>query len=173
MSKAIFLDRDGVINKDTHYVNCVEDFHIFPKVKDAILLLKQAGYKIFVVTNQGGIEKGFLTHEDLDKIHGCLLGEIPEINDIRYADNYYDFNRKPNPGMIYDLAYMHKINIGESWMVGDRFTDIQAGLNAGCRTALVVNNLQESFKAHDKAHIFGDSLYEVAIQILKRDGFLL
>lgn len=172
MNKAIFLDRDGVINKNTHYVNCVEDFHILPKVKDALMLFKQAGYKIFVVTNQGGIEKGFLTIGDLFKITDKMFEKLPEINDWNYCPEYNSFDRKPNPGMIYTLANEHEIFTSESWMVGDMATDIEAGLRAGCKTALVVNNIQESFKANGKAHIIGDSLYQVAIEILQREGYL-
>lgn len=172
MNRAIFLDRDGVINKNTHYVNCVEDFHILPKVKDALMLFKQAGYKIFVVTNQGGIEKGFLTHEDLEEMHDYMKKQLPEIDSIHYCAVYNSFNRKPNPGMIYQHALSYDIFLNESWMIGDMFTDIQAGLRAGCKTALVVNNIQESFKASGKAHIIGDSLYQVAIEILQREGYL-
>jgi D-glycero-D-manno-heptose 1,7-bisphosphate phosphatase len=170
VNKAIFLDRDGVINKNTHYVNCIENFHILPKVKDALQLLEQAGYKIFVVTNQGGIEKGFLTHLDLHEIHDEMLKYLPEINDIIYCPDYNSFNRKPNPGMILGLALDYQIATGKSWMIGDMATDIQAGENAGCKTALVVNNIQESFKC--KPNIIGDSLYQVTVMILENEGYL-
>lgn len=172
MSKAIFLDRDGVINENTHYVNCLDDFHILPKVSDALKLFKQAGYKIFVVTNQGGIEKGFLTHEDLVEIHTKMLEELPEIADIRYCPDYDSFYRKPNPGMIYDLALSHKIITADSWMIGDMFTDIQAGINAGCKTAMVVNNVQESIKASNIANVMTNSLYNAAIEILTLEGYM-
>lgn len=172
MNKAIFLDRDGVINKNINYVNCIEDFHILPGVKDALQLFKQAGYKIFVVTNQGGIEKGFLTELDLYEIQDKMLEELPEIDDYRFCPSYNSFGRKPNPGMIYDLGSIHEIYTGKSWMIGDMVTDIEAGINAGCKTALVVNNIQESIKASGKANIMGDSLYQVAIMILEIEGHL-
>src|SRR5690554_3876979 len=172
MNKAIFLDRDGVINSNIGYVNTVDDFHILPKVKDALKLLKQAGYKLIVVTNQGGIDKGYLTYEDLDEIHNKMLEELPEIDGIFYCSVYNSFRRKPMPGMILDACIAHQIIPINSWMVGDRITDIEAGLNAGCKTALVINNIQESIKAHGKAHIMADSLYEVAIEILQREGYL-
>ena len=172
MGKAIFLDRDGVINKNTHYVNCLEDFHILPKVKDALMLFQQAGYKIFVVTNQGGIEKGFLTIEDVEEIHDYMLKQLPEIDDIEYCGQYISFGRKPNPGMIYHLARLHEVYTGQSWMIGDMFTDIQAGINAGCKTALVVNDIKESFKASGKANVIADSLYQAAVMILELEGYL-
>lgn len=172
MAKAIFLDRDGVINKNTHYVNSVDEFEILPGVHDALKLFKQAGYKIFIVTNQGGIEKGFLTSDDLDEIHGYMQDKLPEIDDIQFCPNYNSFRRKPNPGMIFALAYHHEIFTSESWMIGDMESDIIAGIRAGCKTALVVSNIQESFKAHNKANIMGDSLYEVAISILGAEGYI-
>jgi D-glycero-D-manno-heptose 1,7-bisphosphate phosphatase len=170
--KAIFLDRDGVINKNNHYVNCIDDFEILPRVREALKLFKQAGYKIFVVTNQGGIEKGFLTEEDLQEIHYHMKQQLPEIDDIQYCPNYNSFYRKPFPGMIYELALDHEIILSESWMIGDLFTDIQAGLRAGCKTGMVVGNIQESIRAHGQAHVMADSLYEVCMFILQREGFL-
>jgi len=172
MNKAIFLDRDGVINKNTNYVNCVEDFEILPRVRDALQLFQQAGYKIFVVTNQGGIEKGFLTEEDLKEMHVYMKEQLPEIDGIEYCERYDSFRRKPNPGMIYHLASIFGIYTGQSWMIGDMATDIEAGINAGCKTALVVNKIQESIKASGKANIMGDSLYQVAIMILELEGYL-
>lgn len=171
--KAIFIDRDGVINRNTHYVNCLDDFHILPKVKDALMLFKQAGYKIFIVTNQGGITKGFLTEFDLFEIHDKMLEELPEIDDVEYCSVYDSFGRKPNPGMVYELALRYKINIGESWFIGDMATDIECGINAGCKgTALVINNIQESIKVNGKANIMTDSLYQAAIEILGLEGYL-
>lgn len=172
MNKAIFLDRDGVINSHIGYVNCLDDFKILPKVKDALILFKQAGYKIFVVTNQGGIEKGFLTIEDLHEIHDYMYTKLPEIDAIRYCPIYNSFRRKPNPGMIYELAREYEIYTSQSWMIGDMFTDIQAGINAGCKSALVVNNIQESIKATGKANIMADSLYQATIMILEIEGYL-
>jgi D-glycero-D-manno-heptose 1,7-bisphosphate phosphatase len=172
MNKAIFLDRDGVINSHIGFVNCLDDFHILPKVRDALMLFKQAGYQIFVVTNQGGIEKGFLTHEDLYEIHEEMKKQLPEIDGIEYCSDYYTFRRKPNPGMIYDLARMHFIFTSQSWMVGDMATDIECGINAGCKTALIVNNIQESVKASGKVNIMADSLYQAAVMILEIEGYL-
>jgi len=173
MNKAIFLDRDGVINENTHYVNCIEDFHILPKVKEALILFKQAGYKIFVVTNQGGIEKGFITREDVEEIHDYMIKELPEIMDFDYCPSYNSFGRKPNPGMLYKLALNNEVFLGHSWMIGDMATDVIAGIRAGCKTGLIVNKIEESIKVSGKVNIYADSLYDAAIQILTLEGFLL
>lgn len=173
-NKAVFIDRDGVINKNTHYVNCLDDFHILPGVKEALQLLKAAGFKIFIVTNQGGIEKGFLTHEDLDEIHEHMLTELPEIDYVEYCPDYTSFNRKPNPGMIYKLAYNEKIYLNESYMIGDMLTDCVAGRRAGCYTFQVMTNIMEALKYANDPHIDSqvNSLLEAAKLILSREGLL-
>lgn len=173
VSKAIFIDRDGIINKNTHYVNNLSDFHILPQVRDSLRLLKQAGYKIIIITNQGGISKGFIKELILLEIHDHMLSELPEIDDISYCSDYDSFRRKPNPGMVYEQAMKHNINIGESWFIGDMFTDIQCGINAGCKgTAMVISKIQESFKAQGKATIIEESLYQAVIAILGAEGYL-
>jgi D-glycero-D-manno-heptose 1,7-bisphosphate phosphatase len=175
MTKAIFLDRDGVVNRNTHYVNKWSDFEILPNVHDAIKLLKAAGFKIFVVTNQGGVEKGYILESELIRIHQGLKNAIPEILDIRYCTSYESFDRKPNPGMIYDLAYDNEIYLNESWMIGDSITDCIAGRRAGCKTIYIMNNIVESMKANGDPHInaFSTDLMEATKYILIQEGFSL
>lgn len=172
-NKAVFIDRDGVINKNTHYVNCIEDFHILPGVKEALQLLKEAGFKIFIVTNQGGIEKGFLTYTDLTKIHVVMEKELPQIDDIAFCPEYNSFRRKPNPGMIYELANTHNIYLNESYMIGDMLTDCIAGRRAGCYTIQVMTNIMEAIKYANDKHIDSqvDSLLDAAKLILNREGW--
>jgi D-glycero-D-manno-heptose 1,7-bisphosphate phosphatase len=173
-NKAIFLDRDGVINRNTHYVNKLEDFEILPQVPDAIKILKEAGFKIFVVTNQGGIEKGLLDEEILQNIHWKMKQVIPEIDDIRHCpfNTTPSFERKPNPGMIYDLAYEHEIFLNESYMIGDWITDCIAGKRAGCTTILLETNIEHSMKHHNDKHINNTSadLMSAVLWILHKEG---
>lgn len=174
-NKAIFLDRDGVINRNTHYVNKVEDFEILPQVPMAIKLLKTAGFKIFVVTNQGGIAKGFLDEDVLQQIHYVMKLAIPEIEDIRYCPDYDSFDRKPNPGMIYDLAYEYEIFLNESYMLGDYITDAIAGKRAGCKTGFIMSDIEETAKALNNPYIdfFADDLMEATKLILGAEGYSL
>lgn len=175
MSKAVFLDRDGVINRHNHYINRWQDFEILPQVPDAIKLLKEAGFKVFVVTNQGGIEKGYMTEEDLQLIHYGMKQAIPEIDDIRYCPTYDSFNRKPNPGMIYDLALEYEVFLNESYMVGDMLTDAIAGRRAGCKTIFLMNDIIESMKSHNNPHIdiMSTDLMAATRWILINEGFSL
>lgn len=140
--RAIFFDRDGVINDNRKPVNTPEDLILFPGVPEALKKAKEAGYEIFIVTNQGGIELGHLSHEMLKKIHGRLKEQLMGYCDIRGIEYCPDFKspspyRKPAPGMLLKLAEEHQIDLSQSWMVGDRDTDISAGLRAGCKTAKI------------------------------------
>ncbi len=165
MKKAIFLDRDGVINDNRRHVNKPEDLIIYQEAKEGLQKVYQAGYELFVVTNQGGIELGHLKKEDLEKIHQRLkevLAPYCELTDIRYCPDFHKKSRcrKPEPGMILDLAKQYDVDIERSWMVGDRDTDITAGIRAGCRTAKIGEKNPE-------ADVNGKHLLEVVEEILK------
>lgn len=176
MNKAVFLDRDGVINRNTHYVSKPEDFELLPLVPDAIKLLKEAGFKVFVVTNQGGIEKEYFTEDDLQNIHWKMKQAIPEIDDIRYcpfSSETPSFERKPNPGMIYDLAYDYEIFTQESYMVGDLITDCIAGRRAGCQTVLLMTDIVHSMRFQNDSHVdhTAADLMSAVLWILHKEGF--
>ncbi|MCG8501803.1 MAG: HAD family hydrolase [Firmicutes bacterium] len=165
MKKAIFLDRDGVINDNRKHVNKPEDLIIYQEAKEGLQKVYQAGYELFVVTNQGGIELGHLKKEDLEKIHQRLkevLAPYCKLTDIRYCPDFHKKSRcrKPEPGMILDLAKKYDVDIKGSWMVGDRDTDITAGIRAGCRTAKIGEKNPE-------ADVNGKHLLEVVEEILK------
>lgn len=164
MTKAIFLDRDGVINDNTKHVNSPDDLIIYKEAKVGMKKLYDSGYELFIVTNQGGVEMGHLAREDLDKIHHRLERELRDyckITEIKYCP---DFNkksscRKPNPGMLLELKDKYNIDMKNSWMVGDFETDIEAGISAGCGTAKIG-------KHSDKADLVGKDLEEIAFKIL-------
>ncbi len=139
-SLAVFLDRDGVINDNSRKVNQPADLILLPGVGAAIKQLKQAGYLVLIVTNQGGIELGYFTETDLAAIHSRLESQLREqdayIDEIVYCPHFHQDCgcRKPKPGMILALAAKYNIELGKSWMIGDRESDILAGKAVGCRT---------------------------------------
>ena len=145
MVKAVFLDRDGVINDNQKHVNKPEDLVLYPWSGAAIHRLNQAGFKVFVVTNQGGIEMGHFTETDLSAIHVHLSHVLKEENAIIDEYNYCPHFttpcncRKPKSGLITTLADKHFVDLKKSWMVGDRTSDIAAGTAAGCRTIKLGN----------------------------------
>lgn len=158
--RAVFLDRDGVINDNKKPVNKPEDLILYPWTYEAIEMLNRANYLVFVVTNQGGIEMGYFTEYDLKAIHIELTNRLNKkqicIEDIAYCPHFKTKCRcrKPLPGMILNLAEKYDIDLTSSFMVGDREMDIEAGHQAGCTTIKLgkpyaladytVNNLLEA-----------------------------
>lgn len=149
--KVIFLDRDGVINKKApkaEYVKSWDEFEFLPGSKDAIKLLSQHGYKIFIITNQAGIARGVMTEDDLKTIHSNLKSEFEKenvkIEDIYYCPHGWDDGcecRKPKPGMFFRVAREHDLDLSKSIFIGDDKRDLEAGNAAGCRTLLVNSEL--------------------------------
>ena len=146
--KAVFLDRDGTINKYVGFLRREEEFELLPGVAEAVKKINHSGYLCIVVTNQPVIARGEVTVEGLTKIHNkmeTLLG-----NEGAYIDGLYSGYdgevkelkcdcdcRKPKPGMLLQAAEDFNIDLQQSWMVGDGENDIKAGIAAGCRTALI------------------------------------
>lgn len=156
--KAIFLDRDGTINKYVGFLRNIEDFELISGAAEAIKKINNSGYLAIVVTNQPVIARGEVTFRQLDEIHNkmeTLLGEQGAYLDAIYFCPHHpdkgfigeipelkiDCNcRKPRPGMLLRAAKDFNIDLSQSWMVGDGKNDILAGKNAGCRTALIGDN---------------------------------
>lgn len=149
--KVIFLDRDGVINKKTpkaEYVKSWDEFEFLPGSINAMKLLSQHGYKIFIITNQAGIARGAMTEKDLKAIHSNLERELEKEN-VKTEGIYYcphGWNdgcecRKPKPGMLLQAAREHDLDLSKALFIGDDERDLQAGNAAGCRTLLVDSEL--------------------------------
>ena len=146
-NKAIFLDRDGVINEEVSYLSNPDDFRFIDGSIKALRILKSKGYLLIVITNQAGIARGYFTEEILEQIHRKMKLSL-EANEISLDDIYYcphhpDFTgvcecRKPLPGMILRAAKKHGITLNQSYMVGDTLKDIETGYNAKCKTVLVM-----------------------------------
>lgn len=145
--KAVFLDRDGTVNRNTHYLIDFADFEIIPGVEEALRILQEMGYRLFGVSNQSGVARGYFTYaavEDLNRrivadlgARGIRLEEIafcphhPEGIVTEYARTCEC--RKPAPGMLRDLARKYGLDLTHSYMVGDSESDGLAGINAGAR----------------------------------------
>lgn len=168
MSKAVFLDRDGVINevlsKRVKFVNKPEQLFLLEGVGEGIKLLKESGYLVFVVTNQGGIGLGYMKEKMLLRVHEKMVEEIEKqgggIDDVAYCPHKPNEGcacRKPEPEMIESLINKHQIDIDQSYMVGDRDVDIYAGKAAGLKT-IIVNN--KEFKEADYSF---KNLYDAAV----------
>jgi len=145
--KAIFLDRDGVINKEVSYLSNPKDFEFIEGSIEALKILKEKGFLLIIITNQAGIARGFFTEEILTTIHEKMIEILKqnavELNDVYYCPHHPKFTgecvcRKPNPGMILKAKLKHDIDLNNSYMVGDTLNDIQTGKAARCKTILVL-----------------------------------
>jgi D-glycero-D-manno-heptose 1,7-bisphosphate phosphatase len=166
VKKALFLDRDGVINKNSKPINSPEDFKLYVGVKEALRNAEESGFELFIVTNQGGIELGFITVEELNEIHNRMLEMLKPyctIREVKYCPDYHKDTgcRKPKPNMILELCKKYNIDIKNSYMIGDMDTDIEAGKRAGCRTAKIG-------KYSSEADINGKDLFQVVQKIISK-----
>ena len=147
-NKAIFLDRDGVINKNRDdYVKSTKELEIFSNIGKEILKLKMKGFLIIVITNQSVINRKIITIRELEEIHSTiqkfLIKSKTSIDKFYFCPHRPDENcdcRKPKPGLILQAINEFSIDVSKSWMVGDSKTDIQAGEKAGCKTILLKKN---------------------------------
>ncbi len=157
--KAIFLDRDGVINELVYYPEqgvidspfTAEQFRLLPGVAEAINKFHEVGYKVIVISNQPGIAKGHMSRQTFEEIREKMRGGLA-LKEAFSDGEYYCFHhpeakveslwvnckcRKPKPGLILQATEEMKVNLSESWMIGDSLTDIKAGKSAGCKTILL------------------------------------
>ena len=151
LKKAVFLDRDGVINNSVvkdgkpYPPSSIEQLEILPKVPEALEKLRESGFFLICVTNQPDVARGTQTREAVEQIHCALLKKLP-LHDIVvcYHDDIDNCQcRKPLPGMLIAAAEQYSIDLGKSFMVGDRWRDVEAGQNAGCRTVLIEYGYEE------------------------------
>lgn len=164
--KAVFLDRDGTINKYVGFLRNIDEFELIPGVADAIRKINESGYLAIVVTNQPVIARGEVTVEELNEIHNKmerLLGEQGAyIDAIYYCPHHPDKGfegeipelkincdcRKPKPGMLLQAAKDFNIDLSKSVMIGDSENDMEAGRAAGCKTVLAENGLKDFYIKH-------------------------
>jgi len=172
MKRAVFLDRDGVINRA--YVRdgrsfpptSLEEVEILPNVELALRKLKDEDYLLVVVTNQPDVATGKTARLVVDQINKFLKDSLPidEIYTCYHEDADNCNCRKPRPGALLDAAMMHQIDLSKSFMIGDRWRDIEAGAAAGCKTFFINYEYQE--KQPDCPDFIVSSLAEAAEMII-------
>ena len=155
MCKIAFLDRDGVINKENTYVHDKTQFEFLPGSIEALALLKKHDYLIHIITNQAGIGKGYFSERSYHDLTDWYLGELKDVginvDDVSFCPHHAQAsvpryrvecrNRKPNPGMIEDvIARYGSIDMINSFLVGDKISDVEAGLKAGLKKLFLVKS---------------------------------
>lgn len=172
MRRGVFLDRDGVINrvmlKDgrPHPPASLSDLELLSGVPEAVKALRQAGFRVIVVTNQPDVATGVQRREIVEAMHACLLArtDVDAVKVCFHVDGDRCACRKPKPGLLLQAAEEWDIDLTRSYMIGDRWRDIEAGRAAGCKTILVgCGYAEQAAKAPDAV---ADSLQEATAMIL-------
>ncbi len=167
MNKTIFLDRDGTIIEDHGYLDNAEAIELLPGVGDSLVELVKYGFQLILITNQSGIGRGKFGHDVVqaqnEKLQQLLKPYGIRFISMKYCPHHPDDEcncRKPEPGMILEAAEEENVDLGRSWMLGDKVSDVQAGKKAGCRTILFNELLTEEADYHAES-------MEDAVRIIK------
>jgi D-glycero-D-manno-heptose 1,7-bisphosphate phosphatase len=165
MKRAVFIDRDGTISEEVGYINHPARFRVFPYSAAAIKLLNEAGWLAILVTNQAGVARGYFTEEMIHTVHNQLEHNLKEagarLDAIYYCAHHpsvgappYRFEcdcRKPKPGLILRAAKELNVDLGQSWMIGDRYSDIELARNAGVNSGFVLSGYGRGEWQHQRS----------------------
>ena len=145
MTPAVFFDRDGTLNEDRHYLHRSEDVVVFPGAGAALRRLQDAGFKLFIVSNQSGVGRGYFTLEDVERVNQRLVSELAAAG-VRFERIYIapeapeapSRGRKPSPQFLFDARDEFGLDLSESYLIGDKLIDLEAGWNAGLHGCILV-----------------------------------
>ncbi|HTV40619.1 MAG TPA: HAD family hydrolase [Candidatus Sulfotelmatobacter sp.] len=145
MNQAVFLDRDGTMIADVNYLSRPEEIEIFPATRTGLKRLCQAGFKLFIVSNQSGVGRGYFTMADVDKVNGALCDDLLR-DGIRFEKIYIapekpedpSYGRKPSPQFLFDARDEFGVDLSESFIIGDKLIDLECGWNAGVKKSILV-----------------------------------
>jgi D-glycero-D-manno-heptose 1,7-bisphosphate phosphatase len=181
-TKAAFIDRDGVINEEHNYVHRIEDFVLLPGVIDGLILLRNDGYRLIMVTNQAGIARGYYTQAAMELLHAHLNAELakrgvtfdaiyfcPHHPQGTVADLAIECNcRKPAPGMLLQAAKDFNLDLAASVLIGDKLSDVMAGKRAGIgRTVIVESGHVVDAMARSEADLYAENLLSAAHALIQ------
>jgi len=174
---AVFLDRDGVLNQDPpHYAHRLDQLELIPRSAEAVKILKEHHYIVIILSNQSGVARGYYTENDVNIFNNALLMKLREcggdVDAIYYCPHHPDAKiekyrsicncRKPKAGMLFKAAQDHDIDLLNSYIVGDKLSDIEAGKAAGCHAILVLtgHGTDKMLEKNDEDCLVAADLYE-------------
>ncbi len=164
----VFIDRDGTIIKEVNYLKSFDQLEIYPFSFNAIKILRQKGYKIIMITNQSGIARGYFSHNFVNELNKYLCKKL-NIDDYFYCPHLPEDNcecRKPKIGLIKQaLKKYPKINLKNSYFIGDKEIDIETGINASMKTILVLTGYGKNFLNISKANFIVKNFYYASLLI--------
>jgi len=179
--RAVFLDRDDTLMVNVPYLGDPTLVEIFPEAAAALHALRQAQFLIFVVSNQSGVGRGLITRGQVSAVDEEMKRQLKGdyihafYHSFAAPDDPYSTDRKPSPELLLQAARIHDLDLAGSFFIGDRLSDIECGLNAGCRTVLLAhekssrkeNSDEDDAVAREKAHYLAANLTEAAQWILE------
>lgn len=173
MEKVVFCDRDGVINVEKDYLYKIEEFEFINGTFESLRHLRRLGYKLVIITNQSGISRGYYTKEDFDKLTSWMLEEF-EKNRIKIDGVFFCPHgpldgcdcRKPNTGMIKQAQNLFDIDFENSWLIGDKDSDIKTAHNAKIKNTVQVKTGHRFDEKSSTADYIADSIKDI-INIIK------
>ena len=173
--KALFLDRDGIINIDYGYVSTIEEFTFTEGIFDLLQIFVERGYLLFIVTNQSGIGRGYYSNNDFQVLTTWMLEvlkkegiEIEAVHHCHHAPEERCFCRKPAIGMVDAILFEHNIDLEHSWMIGDKQSDIDLAHNAHIAHTIAIGS-----HAISNATYYFDSISECHAYIQEQQALLL
>ncbi len=179
MNRAVFLDRDGTLIEEREYLHQPEQVVIFPGTGAALRQLSQAGFALFIVSNQSGVGRGYFTMADVENVHRHLCAELAregmkfmKIYVAPEAPDQPSRGRKPSPQFLFDARDEFGVDLGGSYMIGDKLIDLECGWNAGVKQSLLVRTgygaeLERQSPGKLKKAVAVDNLAAAAGWILK------
>lgn len=171
--KAVFIDRDGTLIEEVNFLSRIEDLRLFSFTANAVRLLKENGFLVVVVTNQSGIARNLYDESAMHAIHDHIQNDLAEkLDGFYFCPHLPDEGchcRKPNLGMIEAACADFEIDLENSWMIGDKEIDVQTGINAGIRTAMVLTGYGRADigKLLQKPDVVADDLLTAVETIIK------
>ncbi|MCE0483938.1 MAG: HAD-IIIA family hydrolase [Methylacidiphilales bacterium] len=178
--RAVFFDRDDTLMVNVPYLGDPTLVEVFPEAAEAMFTLRQAGFWLFVVSNQSGVGRGLITRSQVFTVNAEMKRQLDGdyihafYHSFAAPDDPYASDRKPSPELVFKAAEINNLDLAESFFIGDRLADIECGINAGCRTVLVLHEKssrrdsadEEDLIAREKAHFICATLTEAAQWIL-------
>lgn len=188
--RAVFIDRDGTISEEVGYINHVSRFRLFPYAPSAIKHLNENGWLAIVITNQAGVARGYFSEDMIQTVHGAMTKELDsggaKLDAIYYCAHHpsvgeppYRFDchcRKPKPGLISRAANDFDVDLEQSWMVGDRYSDVELARNAGVNSMFVMSGYGRGEWEHQRASwteqpdLVSEDLLEAVRLIVAKDS---
>ncbi len=180
MKRAVFLDRDDTLMLNLPYLGDPNLVQIFPEAAEALYALRKADFLLFVVSNQSGVGRGLITREQVHAVNTEMQRQLKgdQIHAFYHSfatpDDPWATDRKPSPELLQQAAAAHGVNLAASFFIGDRLSDIECGINAGCRTVLLTHDRSsrrdggdpEDVVAREKAHYITSTLTDAANWII-------